>query len=276
MDHDAETAETAEIAARVRELDSDSTGEAEDAQYALIRLGPRVLDQLIAAVPGTGAFGQLCAIEVFNALKDPRPGEVLTDLLDSPDHVVRQWAAESLGELGIRAAVPRLSALYASLLTSGADPLDYEGEAVRRALTELGGRREVLPACAASLARRYGALQGGRAWPSPALAEATLDLAAHGQAVYGFGPWRIDGGGRAARSVSGIDWASEVDWGAPWPEVVAACREWALLAAEAAVSGPGPGSGPRPGSLSDSRPGSVLVARIDWVDASDLRSGAAR
>lgn len=258
--------DASEIAARVRELDSESAEDAEDAQYALIRLGPRVLDQLIAAVPGTGAFGQLCAIEVFNALKDPRPGEVLTGLLDSADPVVRQWAAESLGELGIRAAVPRLAALYASLLAAGADPLELECEAVRWALTELGGRREVLPPRAAALARRYEALQGGRAWPVPALAEAARDLAGHGQAVYGFGFWRIEEGGSAFSSDRGIDWASEVDWTAPWPEVVAACRAWALPAAESA--GSGSGSGPGPGRRA--RPGSVLVARIDWVDASDF------
>ncbi|CAM5376924.1 hypothetical protein SAVIM338S_01627 [Streptomyces avidinii] len=127
----------------------------------------------------------------------------------------------------------------------------------------------MLPPRAGALARRYEALRGGRAWPSPDLAEAALDLAAHGRAVYGFGLWWIGADGPdsspaapSASSESGLDWASEVDWSAPWPEVVAACREWALLAAEFAGS--------------RARPGSVLVARVDWLDASDLGSGADR
>lgn len=124
----------------------------------------------------------------------------------------------------------------------------------------------MLPPRAGALARRYEALQGGRAWPVADLAEAVSDLAGHGQAVYGFGLLRIGAERRASHAGGGIDWASEVDWGAPWPELVAACREWALLAAEAA--GPGPGSGSTPGSA----PGSGLVARIDWVDASDVRA----
>lgn len=59
------------VAQRVGELDADSSEVAEDAQHAQIAMGPEVLNELIAAVPGLGPFGQLCAIEVFTALHDP-------------------------------------------------------------------------------------------------------------------------------------------------------------------------------------------------------------
>ncbi|MGX1675537.1 hypothetical protein [Streptomyces sp. NPDC055400] len=64
------------IAQLVGELDADLSEVAEDAQHALIAMGSDALDELIAAVPGLGRFGQLCAIEVLTALQDPRPGDV--------------------------------------------------------------------------------------------------------------------------------------------------------------------------------------------------------
>lgn len=57
------------VARLMGELDADSSEAAEDAQHALIALGPQVLDH-----------GQLCAIEVFSAPGDPRPGDVLIDM----------------------------------------------------------------------------------------------------------------------------------------------------------------------------------------------------
>ncbi|WP_439681244.1 hypothetical protein [Embleya sp. MST-111070] len=62
------------IARSVDELDADSSEVAEDAQHALIAMGPQVLDRLLVAAPGLGSFGQLRAIEVFGALGDPRSG----------------------------------------------------------------------------------------------------------------------------------------------------------------------------------------------------------
>ncbi|MER5867535.1 hypothetical protein [Kitasatospora sp. NPDC002040] len=70
----------------LRELDSDSSEVAEDAQHALIALGQQVVVPLINVVPLLGSFGQLCAIEVFNAVADPRLVGVLIDLLsESPE-----------------------------------------------------------------------------------------------------------------------------------------------------------------------------------------------
>lgn len=126
------------IAKRVGELDADSSEVAEDAQHALIAMGPEVLDELIAAAPYLGAFGQLCAIEVFAALKDPRPGDVLMGLLGSENATVRQWAAEALADLEIQRAVPALQRAYEAFRQRGEAPDDSEGVALRWALTDLG------------------------------------------------------------------------------------------------------------------------------------------
>ncbi|MGN5377288.1 hypothetical protein ACQ4WX_05000 [Streptomyces lasalocidi] len=80
-----------EIARRVAELDAESTEVAEEAQHTLIALGPQVLEPLIAAALALNPFGQLCAIEVFTALADPRPADVLIGMLSSESATVRQW-----------------------------------------------------------------------------------------------------------------------------------------------------------------------------------------
>lgn len=237
------------IAQRVSDLDSDSSEAADDAQYALIGMGPQVLEQLIAAAPGLGSYGQLCAIEVFTALGDPRPGDVLTGMLDSDNSVVRQWAAEALGELEIQSAVPRLLQAYENFRRSGEHPDDSEGEALRWALTELGAREVVLPPQAAGLLRPVDGL--GLAWQAAHLAEVIEDLADHGQAVLHFQIWQVeDNGGVFAGRGPGIEW--DVDRDKPWPLIVAECKEWALLAAEAAGTAPD------------------LVATISWIDSADL------
>ncbi|MFJ8747276.1 HEAT repeat domain-containing protein [Embleya sp. NPDC127516] len=237
------------IARLVGELDADSGEVAEDAQHALIALGPRVLDPLIAAAPGLGSFGQLCAIEVFTALGDPRPGDALTRMPGSDNSVVRQWAAEALADLGIHRAVPCLSQAYEAFRRRGEDPDDCEGGALRRALTELGARDVVLPARAAALRHPVPGL--GSAWPTARLADAIEDLADHGQAVLSFKVWQIgaDGGVYGGHGPD-IDWS--IDRGRPWPQIVAECREWALLAAEATDTARN------------------LVATICWIDAADL------
>ncbi|WP_258056260.1 HEAT repeat domain-containing protein [Streptomyces sp. Ru62] len=239
-----------EIARRVAELDAESTEVAEDAQHALIALGPRVLEPLIAAAPALNPFGQLCAIEVFTALADPRPINVLIGMLGSESGTVRQWAAEALAELGVRRAVPRLRQAYDAFLRRGEAPDDSEGEGLRWALTELGGREEVLPPRSAAL--MWPGEAPGRLWLAEHLAEVIRDLADHGQAVLYFQIWEVTSdGGRRWVSGPGIDW--DVDRDGPWPETVAFCRDWALLAAEAVDVAPD------------------RVATISWIDATDLR-----
>ncbi|MET8756151.1 HEAT repeat domain-containing protein [Streptomyces sp. NPDC004667] len=237
------------IAQRVGELDADSSEVAEDAQHALTAMGPQVLDQLIAAAPGLGSFGQLCAIEVFSALGDPRPGDALIGMLSSDNTVVRQWAAESLGELGIQHAVPDLRQAYESFRQRGESPDHSEGVALRWALTELGERTLVLPLRASAL--RCHVDQLDPAWPTAHLAEVIEDLAAHDQAVLYFQVWRIkDGKGAFGGQGPGIDW--DVDRQKSWPQIVSECRDWALLAADATDKA------------------LHLVATICWIDAADL------
>jgi hypothetical protein len=237
------------IARLVGELDADTGEVAEDAQHALIAMGPDVLDELIAAAPGLGPFGQLCAIEVFTALRDPRPGDVLIDLLDGEDSTVRQWAAEALADLEIRRAVPELRRTVEAFRERGEAPDDGEGVALRGALSRLGARDVVVPPRVAALRRCPKGL--GPAWPTVHLAEVIEQLAAHGQAVLSFQIWQVrPGGGVLRHRGPGIDW--EVDRRSPWDRIVADCRDWASLAAEAADRAPD------------------LVATVCWIDASDL------
>ncbi|MET7622291.1 hypothetical protein [Streptomyces sp. NPDC005408] len=237
------------IAQLVGELDADSSEVAEDAQHALIAMGPDVLDKLIAAVPGLGPFGQLCAIEVFTALQDPRPGDVLIDLLDNKNSTVRQWAAEALADLEIQRAVPGLQRAYEAFRQRGEAPDDSEGVALRGALSDLGARDVVIPPQAAALRRSLEILDP--AWPTVHLAEVIEQLAAHGQAVLCFQVWQVKpGGGAFGGHGPGIDW--EIDRRLPWDRIVADCRDWALLAAEATHNAPD------------------LVATICWIDAADL------
>lgn len=237
------------VAQRVGELDAESSEVAEDAQHALIAMGPEAVNELIAAVPGLGPFGQLCAIEVFTALQDPLPGDVLVGLLDSGNSTVRQWAAEALADLGIQRAVPGLRRAYESFRQRGEAPDDSEGVALRSALSELGARDVVVPPRAAALRRSLEYLDP--AWPTVHLAEVIEQLAAHGQAVLYFQVWKVKPGGQAFGGHGpGIDW--EVDRRLPWARIVADCRDWALPAAEATDKAPD------------------LVATICWIDASDL------
>ncbi|MCX4682964.1 HEAT repeat domain-containing protein [Kitasatospora purpeofusca] len=237
------------VAQRVGELDADSSEVAEDAQHALIAMGPEVLVELMVATPGLGVFGQLCAIEVFTALKDPRPGEVLIDLLDGADATVRQWAATALADLGIQRAVPALRRAHEAFRRRGEAPDDCEGVALRWALTDLGAREPVLPLRAAALRASPDILDP--AWPTAHLAAVIEDLAAHDQAVLYFQVWRIkQNNGAHGVNGPGIDW--EVDRRSPWARIVADCRDWALLAAEATDKAPD------------------LIATICWIDASDL------
>lgn len=238
-----------EIARRVHDLDADSTETAEDAQHALTAMGLEVLDDVIAAVPGMGRFGQLCAIEIFTALGDTRAADVLISLLDSESDTVRQWAAEALAELGVERAVPGLSRAYNAFRQRGESPNHSEGEGMRWALTRLGARSVVLPPRSAALC--VAGCQMNLMWPTVHLAEVIEDLAAHHQVVLYFQIWQVGADGRRFwRSASDVDWNLDRAW--TWERNVAHCRAWALLAAEAVDKAPD------------------LVASICWIDASDL------
>ncbi|MFE7587873.1 HEAT repeat domain-containing protein [Kitasatospora sp. NPDC057512] len=233
----------------LRELDADSSEVAEDAQHALIALGPRVVVPLINTVPLLGFFGQLCAVEVFNALADPRSVGVLIDLSGSESPTVRQWAAEALGDLGDRQAVPALRAGYEGWKVRNEDPDESEGQALRDALTQLGAREPVLPPRVVEL--QAGGDGSGRYWQSAHLAEVIRELAASHQAVLYVQLWRVRGDG-------GLYWAGspEISWSVDrlrlWETTVEECRDWALLA------------------VGDVRPTEDLVFMISWIDSSDL------
>ncbi|MGV9563529.1 hypothetical protein [Streptomyces sp. NPDC003480] len=84
------------------------------------------------------------------------------------------------------------------------------------------------------------------------LPEVIRDLGDHGQAVLSFQIWELTpNGGRRGVDGPGIDWDADRD--RPWPETVASCRDWALLATEAVDAAP------------------ERVAAIPWIDATDLR-----
>jgi hypothetical protein len=120
--------------------------------------------------------------------------------------------------------------------------------AIRRALTVLGARQEVLPPLTASLQTSAGGLD--RTWPAARLAEVINELADHGQAVLYFQTW--------ARTERGVFWNGhetldqQLDFSKPWSEVVEAARECALI--EAFVISPR----------------ANLFATVEWIDRSEL------
>ncbi|MFG2820126.1 hypothetical protein ACGFX4_11930 [Kitasatospora sp. NPDC048365] len=237
------------LARLVAELDSDSTETAEDAQHALIARGPTVLGAVIAATPRMAPFGQLCAIEVFNAFDDARPADVLIGLLESDSDTVRSWSAEALATLGIVRAVPAVRRAYERFRRHGDDPSYSEGVALRQALTDLGAREQVLPPRAAELLREVG--DRTPAWPTVHLAEVVGELAAHRQAILYAQFWHVRSDGRLSWT-KGPDLSWEVDRRVPWEQTVADCRDYALLVAQEADKAPD------------------LVATLEWIDASDL------
>jgi hypothetical protein len=123
--------------------------------------------------------------------------------------------------------VPALSAAYRRQRASG-DPPDYsEAVGLRHALTVLGGRRPVLPPLTASYATT---VQGpGEVWPAAHAAEVVDDLAGHGQVVLYLQLWQVRDGTAYWRRHDSLD--GDLDWTAPWPQLVHAARESALLEA---------------------------------------------
>ena len=233
----------------VTDLGSDDAEVAENAQHGLAYLGPRVLDRVVAAVPGLGRFGQLCAIEIFTELGDPGPAAALIELLASEDTTVRQWAAEALAGLRIERAVPAIQAAYAAFRRSGEPPDHSEGVGLRYALTALGDRDQALPPEAAALQTAIAPFE--RAWPVEHLEHVIDRLAEFSQAVLYFQLWQILPDGRAIwHGGPQIDWA--IDRNLSWSRIVTDCRDRAQLAATA-IS-----------------PRADLVAAVEWIAAADL------
>jgi hypothetical protein len=238
-----------EIARLVAELDADDTSVAEDARAGLEAIGPAALEPLMAAIPRLGRFGQLSAIEVFEALGDPRAGEALVPMLESEHDTVRDWAAGALGRLGVDWAVPALRDAYVASQRRGT-PLDRtEPTSIRRALTELRARNEIIPPRAEALA--VDAMPLCPAWRPGDLVTVLDALVAARQVPLYYSSWRACEGGHTWAGADDAWSIGEMDWEAPWDDLVAASHAAARSAAE----------------HTDLPPDAVVT--LEWVDEGD-------
>jgi HEAT repeat protein len=249
-------------------LDDPYDGHSDDACFALGEHGHAVLEPLIAAVPNFGRLGKMQAIELFEAIGDPRAAPTLIDILidDEYDHWVWGFAAEALGTLESYEAVPALRSVY-ERERRRATPPDTAGlQRIRDTLTTLGARREVLPRRVAECALDDAAV--GRCWLPADLDEVIAALADAEQLVYSLAFWQR---WRDSRTwVGDASWdlpdvlasGRPLDWRAPWDVLVRTAQIAALQAADRARKTP---------ELSrrwwDRR--DAVVAKLDWFDESD-------
>ncbi|MEU4540326.1 HEAT repeat domain-containing protein [Streptosporangium sp. NPDC023825] len=239
---------TEDIARLVELLDDDSDDIAEGAMQELMAIGPGVAGPLAAAVPRMRRYGQLCAIEIFEHLGDAGSAPVLIGLLDSEHETVREWSADALARMGIEAAVPALRAAYRRLRATGTPPDFTEPVALRRALTVLGARRQVLPPLTASLQVSTGPWDA--MWSAARLDAVINDLAEHNQVVLYFSLWTVTDTGTYGTHHETL--SREFDPHTPWPQAVAIAREMALLET----------------AFIPAREN--LVALVEWIDESDV------
>jgi HEAT repeat protein len=235
----------ATVAELIAELNGDDTNQAEEAQATLEQYGAAVLAPLLDAAPRFGRFGQLCAIELFQRISDPRAGTVLIPMLRSDHDTVREWAAQALGDLGVREAVPGLQAAYERAKQSRIPPDWSEPQSIRDALTQLGARDEVIPALVRERIRTEPII--GRCWLPSDLPDVIESLAAASQVVLSFTYWER---WRDTRTwVETPSW--DLDWSLPWDRLIASARNDALDAAA------------RAGTPADT------VAVVSWLDEAD-------
>ncbi|MFB6579030.1 MULTISPECIES: HEAT repeat domain-containing protein [unclassified Streptomyces] len=238
---------TSPIEALVQRLDGD-----DDASYGararLIGIGRDATLPITDGLPALGRFGRLTAIEVFEAVADPRCGPTLIALLDDDEPTVREWAAIALANLEIDDAVEPLRRAYRACLERATPPDWTEPVGIRWALTELGARTPVVPPLTARL--RATPADDGPGWPSAHFTALINDLADHAQVILYSPFWRVDAGRSYDVCGTALDW--ELDWTAPWEHLVEESRTWSLLeASEAPVDD------------------NVFVAPT-WIDRSDL------
>ncbi|MCP2324148.1 hypothetical protein HDA40_002655 [Hamadaea flava] len=243
----------------IGQLDDDSTDVAEGAKHGLMAIGLDVIDPLIDALPESEFYGQLSAIEVFEYFGDVRAAGVLTELLSSESSTVREWAAWALVDIGSQETVAALQDAYNRFRASGDDPDFTEAVALRRSLTRLGGRQEVLPPLTGSLCQSVGILD--RVWPSARLAEVIDELAACNQVVLYlmlwtvtdrgiFMLWTVTDRGIFGSGHESSGWCHDRSLG--WPDLVASARDAAVL------------------ELAFTRIGDNVYATLEWIDQSDL------
>ncbi|MGW6393560.1 HEAT repeat domain-containing protein [Streptomyces sp. NPDC055103] len=238
---------TTHIERLIQQLD-DSTGPSYDARAELIDIGSDAIPAIIDGLPSLSSFGQLTAIEVFEEVADTRCGPALITLLSSDDSTVREWAAMALASLKIDGAVEPVRRAYRTCLERATPPDWSEPEGIRWALTELGARAPVVPPLTARL--RATAADNAPGWPSTHFTEIVNDLADHAQVILYSQFWRVDAGRTYGVSGPGLDW--ELDWTAPWEQLVEESRTWSLLEASEAPA-------------SDS-----IFVSLTWIDRTDL------
>jgi hypothetical protein len=128
---------------------------------------------------------------------------------------------------------------------AGIDLADSEPVALRRALTELGDRKQVMPVALEECILRSDSL--GPHWPARRLAEVIEALADENQVLLYLQVWKYRQG-----TFYGVETPCyDVDSHGPWPIVVARARAAALQAA-AALSVP-----------------KDAVVTLEWIDESD-------
>ncbi len=223
---------TSHIERLVQQLDGEAT-ESYDARAELIWIGSDAIPAVIDGLPSLGGFGQLTAIEVFEAVGDPRCGPALIRLLHSDNPTIREWAAIALASLEIEGAVEPLRRAYLACLERATPPDWTEPDGIRWALTELGARSPVVPSLAARLRAETGDSSPG--WPSAHFTAIINDLADHAQLILYSQFWRVDAGRTHCVSGPGLDW--QLDWSAPWEHLVEEARAWSLLEATEAPVG---------------------------------------
>ncbi|MET9518713.1 HEAT repeat domain-containing protein [Streptomyces sp. NPDC002994] len=238
---------TSPIEALVQQLDGD-----DDASYGaraqLIGIGRDATLTIADGLPTLGSFGQLTAIEVFEAVADPRCGPALIALLDSDDPTVREWAAMALANLEIDDAVEPLRRAYRACLERASPPDWSEPVGIRWALTELGARTPIVPPLTARLGNTADPESPG--WPSTHFEEVINDLADHGQVILYSQFRRVEGERTHDVSYTAPDW--QPDWTAPWEELVEETRTQSLLEA------------------SETPVGGYVFVDITWIDRTDL------
>jgi hypothetical protein len=205
-------------------------GEPRKAQAELISAGDVVLDPLLGRAEKLGRLGQLCAIEIVEALRATAAIPVLRNLLASEHDTVREWGARTLGGLGAQEAVPQLTTLLTESRGRGTPPDSTEPVAIRHALTELGARNMIIPKGLAASIIKDERLT--RPVPDTSLMEALSALRDAEQVVLHYQRWRPwrDSWTR----IDGESW--ELDWSSPWPTLVMESNQLAIDAARSRAS----------------------------------------
>lgn len=226
--------QNASIPALLRELNSDDTQVAEEAQHSLQELGRPTLEPVLGALSGLGVFGQRCALDLLTswppALLQEAGGlsveTAVVPLLASEDAVVREWAADTLCHADARNALPSLRSALDRAKEAGVRPDWTEAVSLRRALTVLGDRQEVLPGLLAYSMKQDEKLE--RYWPASSLGELIESLAGEKQVLLYHQAWQPH-----RDSFLWLDSPSfDLDMTGLWDQVVERARFAALQAIE--------------------------------------------